>query len=361
MIRGFQKNFYLNKGFYDVIINSSFAKLTGKNEFELIYNIDAKEKLYFDNLNLILPIDYDQENFSRINKLFEKLKGEPYSLNSVNDIIEEIEIIVLNEQFESSKASVNEKIVADKINLDFTLEETDRYVVERINIFGNNVTQESVIRNNLSIDEGDIFNELLTKKSENNIKALNLFKKVETKVVEGSDPSSKVIQIEVEKNQLVKLWQEQVLVLMAVLFFWVKENNYLGRGVAFDANVTLNEDSIKGNLGITNPNFQNSDKSVSFDFQISETDKLKDFGYKTNKNGLEVGTNFEFLRDFRLGLGTSAFIEKIETDSTASARQKKMEGDYFDSFIKLTADYDKRNQKYKASRDLGVFMVPICL
>ena len=196
------KNFYLNKGFYDVIINSSFAKLTVKNEFELIYNIDAKEKLYFDNLNLILPIDYDQENFSRINKLFEKLKGEPYSLNSVNNIIEEIEIIVLNEQFESSKASVNEKIVADKINLDFTLEETDRYVVERINIFGNNVTQESVIRNNLSIDEGDIFNELLTKKSENNIKAL-IYLKVETKVVEGSDPSSKVIRL-IEKNQLVK-------------------------------------------------------------------------------------------------------------------------------------------------------------
>ena len=350
------KNFYLNKGFYDVIINSSFAKLTGKNEFELIYNIDAKEKLYFDNLNLILPIDYDQENFSRINKLFEKLKGEPYSLNSVNNIIEEIEIIVLNEQFESSKASVNEKIVADKINLDFTLEETDRYVVERINIFGNNVTQESVIRNNLSIDEGDIFNELLTKKSENNIKALNLFKKVETNVVDGTDPSTKVIQIEVEEKPTGEIMAGAGFGTDGGSFsFGVKENNYLGRGVAFDANVTLNEDSIKGNLGITNPNFQNSDKSVSFDFQISETDKLKDFGYKTNKNGLEVGTNFEFLRDFRLGLGTSAFIEKIETDSTASARQKKMEGDYFDSFIKLTADYDKRNQKYKASKGFRSF------
>ena len=40
------KNFYLNKGFYDVIINSSFAKLTGKNEFELIYNIDAKKNIF---------------------------------------------------------------------------------------------------------------------------------------------------------------------------------------------------------------------------------------------------------------------------------------------------------------------------
>ena len=350
------KNFYLNKGYYDVVINSSFAKLTGKNEFELIYNIDANEKLYFNDLNLILPIDYDQENFLRINKLFTKLKGQPYSLNSVNEIIEEIEIIVLNEQFESSKAIVKENIISNKINLDFSLEETDRFVVERINIFGNNVTQESVIRNNLSIDEGDIFNELLTKKSENSIKALNLFRKVETKVVEGSDPSSKVIEIELEEKPTGEIMAGAGFGTDGGSFsFGVKENNYLGRGVAFDGSVTLNDDSIKGNLGITNPNFQNTDKSVSFDFQISETDKLKDFGYKTNKNGIEIGTNFEFLRDFNLGLGSSAFIEKIETDSTASARQKKMEGDYFDSFFNLTADYDKRNQKYKASKGFRSF------
>ena len=33
------KNFYLNKGFYNVQINSSFSKLIKNNEFELIYNI----------------------------------------------------------------------------------------------------------------------------------------------------------------------------------------------------------------------------------------------------------------------------------------------------------------------------------
>ena len=37
---GFLKNFYLNKGYYDVSINSSFAKLLAPNEFEIIYNIN---------------------------------------------------------------------------------------------------------------------------------------------------------------------------------------------------------------------------------------------------------------------------------------------------------------------------------
>ena len=91
-----------------------------------------QRKIYFNDLNLILPIDYDQENFIRINKLFTKLKGEPYSLNSVNEIIEEIEIIVLNEQFGSSKAIVNENIISNKINLDFTLEETDDMLLKEL-------------------------------------------------------------------------------------------------------------------------------------------------------------------------------------------------------------------------------------
>ena len=48
------KNFYLNKGFYDVQINSSFAKLTGENEFELIYNIDANQKKFFNYLKITM-------------------------------------------------------------------------------------------------------------------------------------------------------------------------------------------------------------------------------------------------------------------------------------------------------------------
>ena len=39
----------------------------------------------------------------------------------------------------------------------------------------------------------------------------------------------------------------------------------------------------------------------------------------------------------------------METDSTASARQKTQEGDYFDGFIKLNFDYDKRDQKFQTT------------
>ena len=324
------KNFYLNKGYHDVEINSSFAKISNKNGFDLIYNIQANEKFYFNDLKLNLPIDYNKENFNRINVLFDKLKDEPYSINSVNEIIEEIEFIVLDEQFESTKAIVNKKIMSNKIDLDFNIELVERFTIERINISGNTVTQESVIRNNLSIDEGDTFNEILTKKSENNIKSLNLFRNVEAKVSNGTNEKTKIINIEVEEKPTGEIMAGAGFGTEGGSFsFGVKENNYLGRGVSLDANFTLSDDSIKGNLGIINPNYKNSDKSLIVNIETSETDKLSDFGYKTNKNGFLIGTNFEYLNDLILGLGTSTYYEKIETDSSASARQKKNERKLF--------------------------------
>jgi outer membrane protein insertion porin family len=133
------------------------------------------------------------------------------------------------------------------------------------------------------------------------------------------------------------------------VFFGVKENNYLGGGLGVDANASLSAETFKGKLSVTNPNYKNSDKSTFFNIQALEIDQLKDFGYKTNRTGFELGTGFEYLKDFNLNLSTSTFVEKIETDSTASNRQKSQEGNYLDTFVKFNFDYDKRNQKFKTS------------
>ena len=75
------KNFYLSKGYYNVSVNSSFAKLVDENQFELIFNIDANDRFYFDNINLSLPNDFNEDNFVELKKLFNDIKGQPYSIN----------------------------------------------------------------------------------------------------------------------------------------------------------------------------------------------------------------------------------------------------------------------------------------
>ena len=344
------KNFYLNKGYYNAKVNSSFAKLVNDNQFELIYNINANEKYYFDNINLELAIDYDENNFSDLKSSLKKLKGKPYSINNISKIIKTIENIVLQEQFESIKVIPLENLVDNKINLTFKVEESEKFFVKKINIFGNNITQENVIRNQFEIDEGDPFNEILYNKTLNNIKSLGFFKEAGGEIQDIEGDNAKIINISVEEKATGEIsLGAGAGTDGATIAFGVKENNFLGKGVRLTAGATLTEETIKGKFSVKNPNYKNTDKSIYVNFEALEIDRSTEFGYKTNKTGFSFGTDFEVLDDFDFGLGLSNFYEKITTDSSASALQKTQEGNYFDSFLKLDFDNDKRNQKFQTS------------
>ena len=343
-------NYYLNNGYYNVIVNSSFAKLIGDNEFELIFNINARSKFFFGDLKLDLPNDFDTDNFKDLNKLLVKIKGEKYSLNLIDKILDEIDQITTVEEYKFINATVKENVISDKVNLTFKIGESAKVYVEKINIIGNNVTQENVIRNQFELDEGDPFNEILFNKSINNLKSLGFFKSVNKKVLKGKNVDSKIINISVEEKPTGEITASAgVGTSGGSIGFGVKENNFLGRGTSLDSNVLISADSLKGKFGFTNPNYKNSDKSFYINAEILETDNFKTFGYKSNKKGINVGTKFEYLDDFYLGIGTSNFYEVIETNSTASASQQSQEGNYWDSFLNLDFNYDKRNQKFQTT------------
>ncbi len=344
------KNFYLNKGYYDVEINSSFAKLVDDNQFELVFNINANNKFYFGDLKLELPIDYDLANFDNLNKVFDEVKNKPYSINSVEEILDEIDNIAISEQYEAIKATVDEFVFEDRINLTFKIEQTEKFIIEKINIYGNNITRESVIRNQLFIDEGDPYNEILSNKSINEIRSLNFFRKVSSETIQGQNESSKIINITVEEKPTGEIMAGAGFGTDGELFeIGIKENNYLGKGLKVESNLSLGSDKVTGTFKVRDPNFNDTSKSVNYGFEANETDKLSAFGYKSKKIGGSIGTNFEFLKDVRLGLETSMFFEDIKTDTTASARQKKQEGNYFDTYLNFNYNYDKRNQKFKTS------------
>ena len=343
------KNFYLNKGYYNVEINSSFAKLIENDEFEIIFNINAQNKVYFRNFTLNIPSDFDHDNFKNLEIIFNELKEKHYTFFAIDKILEEINRITTEEQYQSTKASVIETIQDDKLDLNFKIKETQKYYVEKINILGNNITRENVIRNQLEIDEGDPFNEILEKKSLNNIKSLNFFSLVESKIVDGVN-GNKIINITVDEKPTGEISASAgVGTTGSSIGFGIKENNFLGAGISLDSNIIVGSNSINGILSITNPNYKDTDKSVYLNVEASEKDYYKTYGYKTNKTGFGFGTNFELYNDTYLGFGNSNFYEKIKTDNTASTRQKKQEGDYWDSFLNLDLDFDKRNQKYQTS------------
>ena len=343
-------NFYKNKGFFNVVIESSFANYLGNDEFEIIYNISSGKKFYFNEFDLNLPIDYERANFQQLDKIFKELKGENYSLNSIDKILKEIDKIVLNEQFEFLKSTVKESIEDNLINLTFDIGESEKFYVGKINILGNNITREEVIRNNLLVDEGDAFNELLQTRTLNNLKSLNFFSKVESEILDIENENKKIINITVEEKPTGEIMAGAGVGTGGGTFaFGVSENNFLGRGIEFSSDISVSAESLKGIISMNNPNYKGSNRSLNTSLESTITDRLKNFGYKSNKTGFSVGSGFEFYDDLYWNTGVSSYVEKLDTDNTASASMKKQEGSYFDTFFNHTFSYDKRNQRYKTS------------
>ena len=343
-------NFYKNKGYFDVIVESSFANYLGNDEFEIIYNILPGKKFFFNEFNLNLPINYERANFEQLEKIFKKLKGENYSLNSIDKILKEIDKIVLNEQFEFLKSSVKENLNDNLINLTFNVTESEKFYVEKINILGNNITLEEVVRNRLLVDEGDPFNEILQTKTINNLKALNFFSKVESEILDSPTENKKIINITVEEKSTGEIMAGAgVGTEGGTATFGVSENNFLGRGIQFSSNVSISADRLNGLISMNNPNYNGSNRSLTASLESTITDRLKDFGYKSNKSGFSLASGFELYDDLYWNTGISSYVEKLDTDSTASATIKKQDGSYFDTFFNHTFRYDKRNQRYKTS------------
>jgi outer membrane protein insertion porin family len=343
-------NFYKNKGFFNAVINSSFANYLGDDEFEIIYNISSGKKFYFNEFNLNLPIDYDRVNFKQLDKLFKELKGKNYSLNSIDRILKEIDKIVLNEQFEFLKSTVKENIQDNLINLTFDINESEKFYIEKINILGNNITRDEVIRNNLLVDEGDAFNELLQTRTLNNLKSLNFFSNVESEILDSKTENKKIINITVEEKPTGEIMAGAgVGTNGGTVVFGISENNFLGNGIQLSSNATISAESLKGIISLKNPNYKGSNRSLNGSLESVVTDRLTNFGYKSSKTGFSIGSGFEFYDDLYWNTGISSYVEKLDTDTTASASMKKQEGSYFDTFFNQTFNYDKRNQRFKTT------------
>ena len=344
------KNFYLNKGFYNVDIESSSAVFS-ENSFELIYNINSGNKYYVQNVKLDIPIDYNTNDFIGVKKTINKLKDKKYSLIEINKVIKEIDKISVSRLYDFIDATIEiNEIGENKLDLIFSIVESDKFFVNNIDIFGNNITEERVIRNQLEVDEGDPFNKLLHAKSINNLKALRIFADVKDEVIPGENPQQKDIKITVEEKPT-----GEILASAGVgndggsIGFSISEKNFMGRGIGLVSSLTLSEERVKGEFTVNNPNFNYTEKSLSTSFFAINTDKMAESGYDSSEVGFSFGTKFEQYDNLFFNPFFKTVAEKLETNSLASSSIKKQEGNYFTSTIGYSFDYDVRNQKFQTT------------
>ena len=345
------ENFYKNLGYYQVKVINSFAEFNEEGFFKLIFNIDSGSQFYFNELNLNLPEDYELSDFKKVQKIFDKLKGEKYSLDDLNLILEEIDKIASSRLYDFIDAKVDESIIdKDKINFTFNVVDSKKFYVERINILGNFTTIEEVVRNNLVVDEGDPLNTLLYNKSIDNVKGLGIFKTVESKIKDGSSYNYKVIDIIVEEKPTGEIsLAAGVGTSGSTIGGGITERNFLGKGINLKSNIAISEDSVKGEFIYAKPNFAYTDNTLLTSFRATTTDNLAAFGYKVSNTGFSIGTEFEQYENLFFNPELAISLEDLETDRTASNQIKNQQGEYEDFYFNYGLSYDLRNSRYRPS------------
>ena len=340
--------FYKNRGYFNVTIKSTSAIINNKNQFELLFNIDAGNKFYFNNIKFNESNIVNIDNFKDFEEKFIDLEGSIYSKKKINKLINEFNNFTLRNNYIFLNTSYKENIIDDnKIDISINFDDLDKHFVDRINILGNFITDEKVIRNELIVDEGDPFNKILFEKSIANMKGQNIFKTITYEITE-IDNENKIIDIQVEEKPTGEIFAGAGTgTTGSSLTGGIKENNYLGLGIKLDTNFTITDDSLKGKFSVLNPNFNNSDKSIETIIESSTEDLLTESGYKTNRTGLSLGTEFEQFNDLFVNLEISNYYEDLETSSNANSIVKKQEGTYFENLLSYALKFNKLDQNFQ--------------
>ena len=194
------ENYYRSNGYYDVKIKSNSAEIKKSGNVELVYTIDAGKRYIFKKISTNVDPTFDKNLFFELNKDYQKIIGDYYSPFKIKKLLESIDEVIEKNNLQFVEHNVEEIVDGDGIEVKFNIYEGNKVLVERINILGNNITNEEVIRGELLVDEGDPFTNLNLDKSIAKIKAKNIFRTVKSKVVEGSTSDMKLIDIEVEEK-----------------------------------------------------------------------------------------------------------------------------------------------------------------
>ena len=349
------KSYYKNVGYYEVKITSSNVEYSEGEGFVLTFSIDAGQRYKFKKIYANVAEGLDKSAFASLEKEFSEVVGDYYSEKKLASLLEAIDELTQQKELQYINHSIEETLNKDTVEIKINIFEGQKFLVERINIVGNSVTNDDVIRSEMIIDEGDPYSVLLVNKSVNELKARNLFGDVKTKITEGSAPDLKVLEIQVTEKATGEIMAGAGVGTDGTSFmFAVNENNWLGRGVALSSAVNVSKETFSGNLSVTNPNFNYTGNEVFTSVYLSTADLSTSSGYESAKSGFNIGTAFEQYKDVWFSPSISANYEDVEVQSTSSAAVKKMEGTYSNIDFSYGVTFDQRNQAFETTRGYQV-------
>ena len=338
--------YYKSIGYYDVQVLSNSAEISQNDSTTLTYSINAGNRYRINKISTNVSDVLDKNLFLPLEGEYKKIVGKYYSPFIVKNLLDDLDLLIVDNDLQFIEHSVNEILEDGDIEIKINVYEGQKKLVEKINVLGNTVTDETVIRSELLLDEGDPFSNLKLEQSIAKIKARNIFGTVNKKVSDGANNTQKIIDITVQEQPTGEISAGAGIGTNGgSVAFSISENNWLGRGVAVTTSVDISAERFTGGVQVKDPNYKFSGNSLSYFLMNTSNDKANS-GYKNNVISSGVATSFEQYRDIYLSPGLKLSHDTLKVDSTASDSMKKQKGTFTDLAFEYGISLDNRDKVY---------------
>ena len=339
-------NYYKSIGYYDVKVTSNSVQVEDTENVNIAYTIDAGQRYTIKKITTNVDSVFSKKLFFPLEKIYNKYIGDYYSPFKIKKILDEIDQLIESNNLQFVEHEVQEIIENDEILLSFNIKEGEKVLVERINIIGNSVTNENVIRSELIVDEGDPLTEITLNKSIAKIKSRNIFKSVESEIKNGSKNNLKIIDIKVEERPTGEISAGAGIGTNGGSFaINISENNWLGEGKRVNFELELSQDSMKGQINYQNPNYDLLGNSLNYNLTNVSNDK-PDQGFENKLLSTGISTSFEQFKNIYTSLGVDLSYDDLRTTNNASSSLKKQEGEFVELSGNYGFSYDQRDRAF---------------
>jgi outer membrane protein insertion porin family len=346
------KDFYKLRGFYDIQIESVYAKVLNNEEFTLTYSVNSGKRFKFGNVDIkTFSQVYNNEDILEIKKISEKLtKDEYYSSSILSKLNKTIVSYLDSKKYYNFDINIEEvKNPGEVIDVIVQLIQEKKIPINKINISGNTITNEKFIRDNMVLSEGDNLSNAKIRKSVDIIKSKQIFSKVEYKVDESDNKNGKELNLFVKEQPTGSISAGIGYGSNGAMFEGsLNEKNFLGNGVNLNFTGRLSSEKITGDLTYVDPNFNNSEKEMAYSL-FSEKDDYSNSGYSSKKVGSKISTKYEIYEDIAFRPSIAIQFDKLETDSSASNLLRSRSGNYTTTSLGYAFYGDFRDSKFNPS------------
>ncbi|TWB79811.1 Beta-barrel assembly machine subunit BamA [Nitrospirillum amazonense] len=353
------RRFYFRNGYPDFRVMSSVAELTpSRDKFFITMALDEGKRYKFGKIELTSAIkDID---LAPLREVIETKEGDWFNADKIESTINKLQDKLGDQQYAFVQVDPNEERHADTqtVDLHFEINPSPRVFVERIDINGNLITLDKVVRRELLLAEGDPFNASKVKRSEQRVKDLGFFDEVKIKPSEGSTPDQAVLTVDLSEQSTgeIQVGLGYSTTEGALIDFSIRQRNFLGTGQDIRFSTMWSYYSKEFTISYTDPYFMNRDLAMGVD--LFRTDRNantteESYSYDMSSTGFDIRAGFPISDRLRelvtytlshtrisdITYETTRFVQEQVGATTTSSVQSALTFDARDSRLKPTSGY----------------------